>query len=150
MMASVSGNPSPAPKPFSRQIRNNNKMKLKTYLTIFGLSLSYLGFGQGFKPEKLIGKWVSKQEKDIQIWTFKDAAHLHIYNNIHDPSKADTLNDLYRLEKITSTSFELILNSDGDKDKTHEGKDKCIWLNDNQFKIESPLPELIFVFTRAK
>ncbi len=40
-------------------------MKLKTYLTILGLSLSYLGVGQGFKPEKLIGKWVSKQSKDI-------------------------------------------------------------------------------------
>ena len=127
-------------------------MKLKSYLTILGLSLYCLAFGQGFKPEKLIGKWESNDGKNFQIWTFKDPSHLQIYNNIHGPREKDTMNRIYRLEKIASSSFVLILHIEGDDDKTHESKDECVWLNNNQFKIKQPV-ELIGVsdvFTRTK
>jgi hypothetical protein len=127
-------------------------MILKTALAILGLSLAYLSFTQVSKPEGLIGKWESKQGKDIQIWTFTDASHMLIYNNIHAAVQADTLNERYRIEKITASGFELILYSDSDYDKDHEGKSNCRWLNANQFRIESviALPEFTFVFTRTK
>ena len=127
-------------------------MILKTPLAILGLSLAYLSFTQVSKPERLIGKWESKQGKDIQIWTFTDASHTLIYNNIHAAGQADTLNERYRIEKITASVFELILYSDSDYDKDHEGKSNYRRLNANQFRIESviALPEFTFVFTRTK
>jgi hypothetical protein len=134
---------------------NNKKMKPKMYMTILWLSLSNLGIGQSFNPEKLIGKWASVG-KEVQVWTFKDASRLHIlhfYNSMHTPGKSDTLNDGYRLENITSKGFDLILIINSDQNNIHETAGKCTWLNNNEFKVEHSSSELeegngTFVFTR--
>jgi hypothetical protein len=129
-------------------------MKLKACLTIFILSLSYIGFGQNFKAEKLIGNWDCKREKGIQTYTFVDASHLLIYNNATKNGNPIASPRRYRLEDITASTFTLILSLEGDTDKSHESKNKCNWINDNQFKT-APAEKIMdvalkAVFTRKK
>jgi hypothetical protein len=126
-------------------------MKLKTCLTFFTLSFFHIGLGKNFKAEKLIGDWEAKHDKVIQTYKFIDASHVIIYNN---NVKTEDSPLRYRLEKITASSFIMILSLYGDTDKTHESKEKCTWLNDNQFKTE-PAQIIIGgglknVFTRKK
>lgn len=111
-------------------------MKLKTCLAIVILILSYRGFGQTFKAEKLIGEWESKEGKEIQAYKFVDASHLLIFNKPEKNGKPTGLPRRYRLENMSSSGFTLVLSLDGDTNKNHEAKDKCTWLSDNQFKTE--------------
>lgn len=108
-------------------------MKLKTCLTLFILCIVHIGFSQTFKAEKLLGEWEAKFNKVVLTYKFIDASHVIIYNN-NVKTEGSPLR--YKLEKIATSNFIMILSLGGDTDKTHESKSKCTWLSDTQFKLE--------------
>ena len=127
-------------------------MNLKTFLTFFISFVFHMGFGQSFKPEKLIGNWEVKYSNVELTYEFVDASHVNIYNNKHVKTEDSPL--IWTLENITASGFMMRLNIAGDADKSHASKTKCKWVSDSRFTAAPAQPiaggNVTMIFTRKK